>query len=60
MAYRQIDWGNIKKYIGESTDTKPTHATAPYGSEFYEKDTKSTKILDATGAWVEKAVEGEI
>jgi len=34
---------SVEKYIGESTDTKPTGALV--GSEFYERDTQNTYIV---------------
>lgn len=40
------------KYIGESTDTKPT-AGLQLGTEFFESDTGSTYIYTGT-AWAEE------
>lgn len=34
---------SIEKYVGESTDTKPTSALV--GSEFWETDTKNVYIV---------------
>ena len=43
----------IHNYVGESGDTKPTDATVPIGSEFYETDTKDTYVWDGSN-WVSK------
>ena len=40
MAIKKIT--TISRYIGLSTDTKPT--SAPVGSTFYEHDTKATYV----------------
>ncbi len=49
MAVKLIN--TIRKYIGESGDTKPTF-DVPIGSEFYEEDTRKTFEFNGT-AWVE-------
>ena len=36
------------KYIGLSSDEKPTDTTIPNGTEFYEMDTGKTYYFDAT------------
>lgn len=38
----------IQKFIGASGDTKPTDASIPIGSEFYESDTFKTYVYDGT------------
>ena len=44
---------NIKRYIGLSTDLKPTTDT-PYGSSLFEEDTGKFFYYDKEEGWVEK------
>lgn len=46
----------IIRFIGASTDTKPTGATVPIGSTFYEYDTKELYITYDNTNWVKKKV----
>ena len=48
MAYYKE--GVILKFVGLSTDTKPTLSTSSVGSKFYETDTKLTYIYSGS-AW---------
>ena len=43
---------NQKNYTGLSTDTKPTDATTPYGSYFFETDTLKNYVYSSSGLWV--------
>lgn len=46
---------SIKRYVGISTDTKPTIITdCPVGSTFYETDTGEMYIANAAATWVIK------
>lgn len=53
MAYRQI--GVMKKWIGLSTDTKPTDSEP--GDEFFEYDTGTTYVRNTEGLWTHKDKE---
>lgn len=47
----------IKRYVGISTDTKPTIVIdCPVGSTFYETDTGEMYIANAAAAW---AIKGD-
>ena len=50
MPYKQI--GETKKYVGLSTDVKPTKVDT--GDEFLEYDTGQIYIQVPTGAWMIK------
>jgi hypothetical protein len=52
MSYKQT--GQIKNWIGLSTDTKPS-GTA--GDELYETDTGRTYVCNPLGSWAIKAQE---
>jgi len=52
MSYKQI--GQIKNWIGLSTDTKPS---GDIGDEFYETDTGKTYVYNPVGSWTIKAQE---
>lgn len=47
---------SIQRYIGASTDTKPTGATVPVGSTFLEYDTSEMYITYDGTNWVKKVI----
>jgi len=53
MSYKQV--GVTKKWIGLSTDTKPS--SGDLGDEFYETDTGNLYVYDPTGSWTIKHQE---
>jgi len=44
----------IHRYVGLSTDTKPTGTTVPIGSTFYEYDTNDTYLTPDNTNWIIK------
>ena len=54
MSYKRT--GEIRQWIGLSTDTKPTANMEP-GYEFYEEDTGKTYVYNSAGSWTIKEQE---
>lgn len=52
---RVVSKQRVKKYIGLSTETKPT-IDVPVGSEFYETDTGDLYVFSGS-AWVFKVID---
>lgn len=47
------DEDNVRKrFIGKSTDTKPTSSVATFGDFFYCTDERRSYIYSSTGGWV--------
>lgn len=58
IEYKIISAGRLSKFVGLSTDDKPTGVCN--GSEFFEMNTEDTYYYDATpstGGWTKKGGE---